>query len=404
MDQAVRGVAVLGSTGSVGTQALDVLSGLRDRFRLVALAAGRNLALLEQQIDRFRPDLVACERECDLAALRALAAPRGAVSADLLQIATHPAVEILIVASSGTAGLRATLAALESGRIVALANKEILVIAGSVLTEAARRGGGQLRPVDSEHSAIWQCLWGERSTPRRLILTASGGAFRDRTLEDLRRAGPEEALRHPTWQMGRKITVDSASLLNKGLETIEARWLFDVPLDRIDVVLHRQSIVHSLVEFEDGSVKAQLGYPDMRLPVQCALSYPERLPVRSTPPLNLVGIGSLTFEAVDDTRFPCLQLAMDAGRRGGAYPAVLVAADEVAVENFLTGKLGFMEIPELIGAAMQAYRPVRELSLASILAAGAWARNWAEEWIARRRLAGMQPRSIAAAPTRAESA
>lgn len=380
----MRGVAVLGSTGSVGTQTLDVLAGLADRFRVVALAAGRNLTLLEAQIERFHPSVVCCERESDLPVLGDVAAAHDARTADLLAIATHPEVEILVVASAGTAGLMATLVALESGKIVALANKEILVIAGSELTAAAERGGGQLRPVDSEHSAIWQCLWGEQGTPRRLILTASGGAFRDRSLEDLRRVSPEEALRHPTWQMGRKITVDSATLLNKGLETIEARWLFGVPLPKIEVVLHRQSIVHSLVEFADGSVKAQLGYPDMRLPIQCALSYPNRLALATMAPLNLAQVGSLTFETVDSERFPCLALAMDAGRRGGTYPAVLVAADEVAVAHFLAGRLGFMEIPELLTHALAEHRGVSDPGLDAILAAGAWARVWAEEWVAAR--------------------
>ncbi|HVC30561.1 MAG TPA: 1-deoxy-D-xylulose-5-phosphate reductoisomerase [Steroidobacteraceae bacterium] len=380
----MRGVAILGSTGSVGTQTLDVLAGLEDRFRVIGLAAGRNLTLLERQIDRFHPLLVCCERESDRSALGAAAASYGARTADLVEIAAHPEVEILVVASAGTAGLVATLVALESGKIVALANKEILVIAGSELTAAAERGGGELRPVDSEHSAIWQCLWGEQGTPKRLILTASGGAFRDRSIDDLRRVSPEEALRHPTWQMGRKITVDSATLLNKGLETIEARWLFGVPLPKIEVVLHRQSIVHSLVEFADGSVKAQLGYPDMRLPIQCALSYPERLPLHSAPPLNLAQIGSLTFEAIDSERFPCLSLAMEAGRRGGAYPAVLVAADEVAVEHFLAGRMGFMEIPALLTAVLAEHRDAAAPDLDAILAAGAWARAWAEDWVLAR--------------------
>jgi 1-deoxy-D-xylulose-5-phosphate reductoisomerase len=388
MDQPVRGVAVLGSTGSVGTQALEVLAGLQQRFRVVALAAGRNLTLLEAQIERFRPLLVCCERDLDRPALAAAATEHGARIVELTEIAAHPDVEIVLVASGGTAGLMPALVALEAGKIVALANKEILVIAGVELTAAAQRGGGELRPVDSEHSAIWQCLWGEREVPRRLILTASGGALRDRSLEDLRRVTPEEALRHPTWQMGRKITVDSATLLNKGLETIEARWLFGVPLPRIEVVLHRQSIVHSLVEFADGSVKAQLGYPDMRLPIQCALSYPERLPLAGVAPLNLAQIGSLTFETMDTERFPCLALAMDAGRRGGTYPAVLVAADEVAVEHFLAGRLGFMEIAKLLTEALAEHRGVDDPDLEQILSASDWGRSWAEEWIAARSGAG----------------
>lgn len=378
----MKGVAVLGSTGSVGTQALDVLDGLRERYRVVALAAGRNLALLERQTGAFHPALVCCEREQDRPALDQIAQTCGARLATLVEIADDPNVEILIVATAGEVGLAATLAALTAGKTVALANKEILVIAGALLTAAAAEGGGELRPVDSEHSAIWQCLWGERGEPRRLILTASGGAFRDHSLEDLARVGPEQALRHPTWQMGRKITVDSATLLNKGLETIEARWLFGVPLEQIEVVLHRQSIVHSLVEMADGSVKAQLGYPDMRLPIQCALSYPERLPYAAVPALNLIQVGSLTFEPVDTQRFPCLALAMEAGRKGGTFPAVLVAADEVAVEHFLQGNLAFMEIPELIREALAQHHSVAQPGLDAIVTAGTEARAWAEDWVA----------------------
>ena len=381
MVNAIRGVAVLGSTGSVGTQTLDVLAGLGDKFRVVGLAAGRNLTLLERQIETFHPSLVCCERESDEPALSRLASSHGARLATMETIAEHPDVSVVVVATSGTIGLGASLAALRKGKIVALANKEILVTAGGVLSETARQFGGELRPVDSEHSAIWQCLWGETGRPRRLILTASGGAFRDLPLDTLREVGPEEALRHPTWQMGRKITVDSATLLNKGLETIEAHWLFDVPLERVEVVMHRQSIVHSLVELADGSVKAQLGYPDMRLPIQCALSYPERWELSSGLPLDLAQVGSLTFERIDNVRFPCLNLAMEAGRLGGTYPAVLVAADDVAVERFLAGQLGFMEIPVLLEAVLAAHDTIAEPTVDDILAAGIWGQARAREWV-----------------------
>lgn len=384
MDKPVRGVAVLGSTGSVGTQALDVLAGLRERFRVVALTAGRNLSLLQRQIDLFHPALFWCEPESDACALEQLTRESSARLTPLVSIAAHPDVDVLIVATAGTAGLPAALAALRAGKVVALANKEILVIAGALLTQAALAGGGELRPVDSEHSAIWQCLWGERGRPARLILTASGGALRDRTLEELQRAGPAEALRHPTWQMGRKITVDSATLLNKGLETIEARWLFDVPLEQIEVVQHRESIVHSLVEFADGSVKAQLGYPDMRLPIHCALTYPERLPLERSLRLNLAQVGRLSFESIDGERFPCLDLAMEAGKRGGTYPAALVAADEVAVESFLAGRLGFMDIARLIRAVLAEHRDVPEPSAEQIFEAGTLARAAALDWMAAR--------------------
>jgi 1-deoxy-D-xylulose-5-phosphate reductoisomerase len=380
MDKPVKGIAVLGSTGSVGTQAIEVLAALGDRYRVVGLAAGRNLSLLESQIALIHPELFACSADADPAAARRLAHSSGSKLAGLEEIAAHPCVDILIIATAGTAGLPAALEALRRGKTVALANKEILVIAGSLLREAAVAGGGELRPVDSEHSAIWQCLWGESGRPERLILTASGGALRDHSFEDLYSVTPEEALRHPTWEMGPKITIDSASLLNKGLETIEARWLFDIPLQRIDVVQHRESIVHSLVEMADGSVKAQLGYPDMRLPIQCAITYPERLPLAGSRALDLVQIANLSFEAIDSRRFPCLGLAMEAGRRERTYPAVLVGADEVAVERFLAGSIGFMDIPRLVEAALTAHVAVEQPQLSEIVEAGDWARNWSRGW------------------------
>jgi 1-deoxy-D-xylulose-5-phosphate reductoisomerase len=258
-------------------------------------------------------------------------------------------------------------------------------MAGRAITEAARAGGGSLRTVDSEHSAIWQCLWGEQPDGiEKLILTASGGAFRDLPLEDLARVTPAQAVCHPTWDMGRKITVDSATLMNKGLETIEARWLFDVPIERVEVLMHRESIVHSLVEFRDGSVKAQLGEPDMRLPILCALGYPQRLASDLTPRLDLARLGALHFAAPDLGRYPCLGLAMEAGRRGGTYPAVLVGAGEVAVERFLDGAIGFTQMASVVEDALDGHEPDSDDELAAVLVADTWARRRAERWIAGR--------------------
>lgn len=376
MDQRVIGVAVLGSTGSIGTQTLDVIRALGGRFRVVALAAGWNTDLLYRQVAEFRPLLVCAEAALDPDRLA------GARVVPMTEMAAHPDVDVAVIGTAGTAGLAPALAALRASKAVALANKEVLVMAGAVLTRAAAEGGGEIRPVDSEHSAIWQCLWGEdRGGIARLILTASGGALRDRPLETLDAVTPEEALHHPTWTMGRKVTVDSATLFNKGLETIEARWLFDVPVERIEVVMHRESIVHSLVEFRDGSVKAQLGLPNMRLPIQCALTYPERLPC-TVPRLDLAALGSLQFAPPDLARYPCLALAMEAGRRGGTYPAVLAAADEVAVEEFLAGRIRFTDIPRLIERVLAVHSPGPEDDLAALLEADAWARRQARAALA----------------------
>jgi 1-deoxy-D-xylulose-5-phosphate reductoisomerase len=275
-----------------------------------------------------------------------------------------------------------TLAALAAGKVVALANKEALVMAGKIVAQAAARGKGEIRPIDSEHSAVWQCLRGERKTDvSRIILTASGGAFRDKSLDELRLVTPEQALRHPTWQMGRKITIDSATLLNKGLEAIEARWLFDVPLDRIEIVMHRESIVHSFVEFGDGSLKAQLGIPDMRLPIQYALCYPERPRLPSATRLDVTQVGDLHFEKLDLRRYPCLALALEAGHRGGTYPTVLAAADEVAVERFLAGHIRFTDIPQVIKDTLDEHDSIPDPDLDGILAADAWARARAEDLV-----------------------
>ncbi len=368
-----RRIAVLGSTGSIGRQALDVIRQLPDRFEVVALAAGRNADLLAEQVAEFRPRYVAAESESP--GLASAIATSGAISIPPEEMVVAPEVDIPLIGTAGSAGLLPTLQALHAGRPVAIANKEVLVMAGPLVRRAMLNGGGDLRPVDSEHSAIWQCLWGEEGHEiRRLLLTASGGAFRDLDRSQLATVTAEQALNHPTWKMGAKITVDSATLMNKGMETIEAMWLFDVPMEKVEVVLHRESIVHSLVEFSDGSVKAQLGVPDMRLPIQLALAYPERMPVPPMPALDLAAIGALNFGRPDVARFPCLRLAMEAGRRGGTYPAVMAAADEVAVERFIAGEIGFLDVPTVIEAVMEEHRPVADPDLEAILEADARAR------------------------------
>jgi 1-deoxy-D-xylulose-5-phosphate reductoisomerase len=387
MGHGPKGVAILGSTGSIGRQTLDVIRRLPGQFRIVALAAGANHTLLEDQSREFHPDLVWCQAEGRHMDIKA-AAGRKTGWATMDEMAAHPDVEIVVVATAGAAGLAPTLAALRAGKAVALANKEVLVMAGHIVTAEAERGGGELRPVDSEHSAIWQCLWGEDvGAVEKLILTASGGAFRDLPVRDLDRVTPREALRHPTWDMGRKVTIDSATLMNKGFEAIEARWLFNVPMDRVEVLMHRESIVHSLVEFADGSVKAQLGEPDMRLPIQCALSYPERVPSDAVPRLNLARAKTLNFEAPDFSRYPCLRLALEAGAKAGTWPAVLAAADEVAVERFVGGEIGFREIAKVVDATLSAHDGAADPDLGQVLAADAWAREFASAHAGRANVA-----------------
>jgi 1-deoxy-D-xylulose-5-phosphate reductoisomerase len=376
------GVAILGSTGSIGRQTLDVIRSLPDRFRVVALSAGRNVTLLEEQAREFRPRLICSDREADYLRERIGGDPIRAEWADMEEMAAHPDVDVVVVATVGAAGLAPSLSAARAGKAIAIANKEVLVMAGQIVTEEARLHGAELRPVDSEHSAIWQCLWGETAeSVERLIVTASGGALRDLPPDELERVTAEQALRHPNWQMGKKITVDSATLLNKGLECIEAHWLFDIPYERIDVLLHRESVIHSLVEFIDGSVKAQLGVPDMRLPIQCAMTYPDRLPGADVPRLDLKTLGALTFGIPTANRYPCLALALEAGRRGGTAPAALAAADEVAVGHFITGHIGFADIPRVIEDTVSADRHVADPSLEEVLEADRRARAFAEDWV-----------------------
>ncbi len=375
-------IAILGSTGSVGQQTLDVIRSLPGRFNVVALSAGNNVTLLEEQAREFRPRMLYCGREEEYLQDRMRDGSLTGRWADLEEMAAHQDVDIVVVATVGAAGLGATMAAVRAGKVVALANKEVLVMAGHIITAEAKRSGAELRPIDSEHSAIWQCLWGESpESVERLVITASGGAFRDLPAEELERVTADQALRHPNWQMGKKITVDSATLLNKGLECIEARWLFDVPMERIEVLLHRESIVHSLVEFQDGSLKAQLGVPDMRLPIQCALTYPDRVPSTAVPRLDLKSIGTLNFGIPSHQQFPCLGLALTAGRLGGTAPAVLAAADEVAVEHFLANYIRFTDIARVLEDALTAHTVIPNPSLEQVMEADRWARAYAEDWV-----------------------
>jgi 1-deoxy-D-xylulose-5-phosphate reductoisomerase len=381
----VKNLAVLGSTGSIGTSALAVVDAHPDRLRVCALAAANSVEAFVDQIARYRPRAIsmatpeALQEALGLLRARGLEAPVVAVSGSegLAALAALDEVDVVLCATSGIAGLDATLAALRRGRTVALANKEVLVLAGALMIDAARRHGGRILPVDSEHNAIHQCLHGRQPAEvRRLILTASGGPFRTWTGEAIDNAMPEDALRHPTWRMGQKITIDSATLMNKGLEVIEARWLFDIEPSRIDVVIHPQSIVHSMVELRDGSIMAQMGVTDMRLPIQYAFSYPDRWDA-PVPPLDLNVPMTLDFHPPDPARFRCLRLAYDALDAGGGMPAVLNAANEVAVSAFLENRLPFGGIPAAIETALAAWsREPRGSadSLNDIKAADAWAR------------------------------
>ena len=382
----MKRVAILGSTGSIGVQALDVVARFPDRFEVVALSAGRNAARLAEQVRRFRPRLVAV---ADEAAARDLAAmvPAGVEivpgEAGAVAAATHPDVEFVLAAISGGAGLRSTAAAVEAGKAIGLANKESLVLAGELIMRRAQARGVSILPVDSEHSAIHQSLAGHyKAEVRRLILTASGGPLRTVPAAELRDVTPARALKHPNWSMGDKITIDSATLMNKGLEVIEARWLFGVEPRRIDIVVHPESIVHSMVEYIDGSVVAQLGVSDMRGPISYALGHPERLAL-DLPPLDLARLGRLTVETPDAARFPAFTLAYRALELGGTAPAVLSGADEAAVAAFLAGRCRFTDIAELCAAALEAHtiEPLRSVEQA--LLASEWGRREAERRVGR---------------------
>jgi 1-deoxy-D-xylulose-5-phosphate reductoisomerase len=365
----MKRISILGSTGSIGTQALDVIRKHRSEFEVVALVAGRNAELLAEQVDEFAPALpVLADAE----------PPKGSyfsTGADaVIEAATYGGCDLVLNALVGSRGLLPTLAALDAGKTVALANKESLIAGGDLVMEKVRDHPERLLPVDSEHSALFQCLAGNRlADVRRLIITASGGPFRGRSADELASVTIDEALAHPTWRMGRKITVDSATLMNKGLEAIEAHHLFGIAMDHVEVVVHPQSIVHGIVEFRDGSCIAQAASPDMRLPIQIALGWPDRLP-EGAEPLDWASLGSLQFEPVDRETFRCLDLAFEAARRGSTFPAVMNAANEEAVSGFLGEQLAFTGIPAVVEDVMSAHSPRADLTLDAVLDAEEWAR------------------------------
>lgn len=379
----MRKIAILGSTGSIGTQALDVIRQHPEQFSVVALAAGKNIDLLTEQAHEFQPQLVSVATK-ELAEkiqhqlpsnTKAVWGEEGALAA-----ATHPDADFIISAIVGSAGLLPTLAAIEAGKAIGLANKEALVTAGHIVMRKAKEHDVSVIPIDSEHSAIFQCLQGEdKSAIRRLIITASGGSFRDLTREQLADVTVKEALAHPNWSMGAKVTIDSATMMNKGLEVIEAHWLFDLPYNKIDTILHKESIIHSMVEFTDRAVMAQLGTPDMRTPIQYAMAYPKRIPLE-TEPLDLMKVSQLHFTALDFKRYPCLAFAYEAGQKGGTLPTVLNGANEVAVARFLRGDIPFLAIEDTIAHAMAKHKVVENPGLDDIFEADRWARQMAEKY------------------------
>ena len=377
-------ISVLGSTGSIGTNTLRVTSSFPEEFRVAGLSGGTNIPLLASQIEQVCPDIASCKDERRSAELQSILRQRGYPMARTrfvhgleghIEVSCHPESSMVLSAISGAAGLLPTYRALEQGKSVALANKETLVMAGSLMMRTSREKGAAIVPVDSEHNAIHQCLRGGKADEvRRLILTASGGPFRETPMEALSTVTLEQALNHPTWQMGRKITIDSATLMNKGLEVIEASWLFGVTADEVDVVVHPQSVVHSMVEFNDGSILAQLGLTDMRIAIQYALTYPERWN-SPLPSLDIYGLPKLEFLAPDLDKFPCLRLAYRALRSGGTAPAVMNAANEIGVEAFLKGTIAFQDIPMIIESVLDAHHPQASSDLETVLKADAWARE-----------------------------
>ena len=374
MTDSITNLVILGSTGSIGRQTLDVVRALPERFRIIGLAAGENTALLKEQMEEFKPQYYyhsAKKGQTKLPKLRYIS---------MEDMAALPGVDIVVVATPGGAGLKPTLAAVRAGKKVALSNKESLVSAGSIIMEEAAKYNASILPVDSEHSAIWQCLEGEDKKCAKVVLTASGGPFRGYTKKQLEGVTPEQALKHPSWTMGKKVTIDSATLFNKGMEVIEAHWLFDIPYEDISVLVHPQSIIHSMVEFADGSTKAQLGVPDMRLPIQYALTYNERINNPEIPRIDWAKISKLDFEQPDMEAFPCLRLAIDAGKEGGTATAVLCAADEIAVSLFLSHRIKFNHIAQLIAKTLDKHRIIKQPALEDIYAADSWAREAAADF------------------------
>lgn len=380
----MKKISILGSTGSIGTQTLDVVRKHKERFKVTGLSVLKNIDELEKQIDEFNPEVVAVfeKEKAEILSnrigkkIRVLSGIEG-----LIEVATLETTNIVVTSVVGSIGLLPTLEAIRCKKTIALANKETLVVAGELVMKEAEKHGVQIIPVDSEHSAIFQCLQGEdMESISRIILTASGGSFRDWTKEEIEKAKAEDALKHPTWSMGKKITIDSATLMNKGLEVIEAKWLFNVELDKIDVVVHPQSIIHSMVEYKDYSIISQMGTPDMRVPIQYALSYPERID-SNVERLDFNKLGNLTFMAPDTKRFPCLSLAYEALKAGKTMPCVLNGANEVLVEHFLQNKIGFYDIPKLIEKAMLIHKPYSYETVDEILEVDQWVRGWVKNEI-----------------------
>ncbi|MGN7470196.1 1-deoxy-D-xylulose-5-phosphate reductoisomerase [Brevibacillus sp. SAFN-007a] len=378
----MKKIALLGSTGSIGTSTLEVVEQHPEEFSVVAMAAGTNVELFARQVETFRPELVSVGNEQAAVQLRERLGsgykPEIVCGREGLElVARHEAASLVMTAVVGSVGVAPTLAAIDAGKTIGLANKETLVSAGPVVMKRAKEKGVAIIPVDSEHSAVFQCLQGERAEDvARVILTASGGSFRHLSREELQQVTVEQALAHPNWSMGAKITIDSATMMNKGFEVIEAHWLFGLPYEKIDCVLHYESIIHSMVEYKDRAVMAQLGTPDMKVPIQYALSYPGRKNLR-TEPLDLVKIGSLHFAAMDFERYPLLQLAYECGKAGGTYPAVLNAANEVAVDLFLKGAIAFLDIEKVVRQTCEAHKGVHTPDLEEIFAADRWARTHA---------------------------
>ncbi len=381
----MRRVALLGSTGSIGTNTLDVIDGLPERFEVVSLSAGQNVDLLCEQVKRFRPKRVCVAEDGSetIARLKGLGVEVLCGAAGLIELAEDPDVDLVVNGLVAGLGLRPTLAAIRAGKDVAIANKETLVVAGHIVTELAAQKGVHLIPLDSELTPLWQTL---QDVPvedvRRIVLPASGGPFFETPLEEMARVTPDEALNHPTWKMGPKITVDSATLMNKGFEVIEAQWFLGLPVSQIDVVIHRQSIVHCLIEYTDGGLTAHMSTPDMRLPIQQALTHPQKLPTRVAP-LDLVGVGMLSFHAPDLERFPCLALSYEAVREGGTAPAVLNAANEIGVYSFLDGRIGFLDVPGVVRRALDAHNNGAGADLEAVFEADRWGREKTEEIVRR---------------------
>lgn len=378
----MKKIAILGSTGSIGVNALSVIQANPEKYQVTALAAGKNIRLLLEQIKRFRPLAVAVMEETAANELKAQLtnSSRPEIffgTEGFMRLATMTEVDTIISAMAGAAGLLPTYSGIKAGRNVALANKETMVMAGSLVMAEARKHGVSILPIDSEHSAILQSLQGHpREDLRRVILTASGGPFRDLSLEEMSKVTPAQALNHPNWNMGPKVSIDSSTMMNKGLEAIEAKWLFDLKMDQISILIHSQSIVHSMVEYKDGSIISQMGVPDMIIPISFALSFPHHLKTR-VPPLELEKIGILSFEKPDMKRFRCLDLALKAAEIGGSMPAVLNGANEIAVESFLKGNIGFLDIPDLIEKTMASHKSHPIDSIETVMEVDRWARDTA---------------------------